>query len=328
MIDFRYHVVSIVAVFLSLAIGLVLGANALQGPVLHGLNATNKDLYNRNSKLRNDNNTLSHEIDGEEQVLSALGPQLLPGRLKGQSVVFVQTPGGNESIYQQLSKVVQTAGAKVQGEVTIQSQYLQQDQQTFLDRLVTQLAPSMTFQDGASVYDRAGAVLASAIVTKGQSGSQDTSGILSGFNTANFITTSAPSLPRATLAIVIPPSGQDKTAAATGNKALVSLAGALADADDATVMAGPVTAAQDGGTITALRDSDAAGKVSSVDSVDSPTAVSGQVVVVLALQNQMATGKAGAYGTGSGAGGYMPNPIPTPSGAPAPSGTATPGKGT
>ena len=34
MIDFRYHLVSIVAVFLALAIGIVLGSTELQGGTL------------------------------------------------------------------------------------------------------------------------------------------------------------------------------------------------------------------------------------------------------------------------------------------------------
>ncbi|HWB66073.1 MAG TPA: copper transporter, partial [Mycobacteriales bacterium] len=37
MIDFRYHVVSIIAVFLALALGLVLGSTTLQGTVTHNL---------------------------------------------------------------------------------------------------------------------------------------------------------------------------------------------------------------------------------------------------------------------------------------------------
>lgn len=324
MIDFRYHVVSIVAVFLSLAIGLVLGANALQQPMLHALNATNKDLHNLNSGLRSTNDALKSQIAGEDQLTTALAPQLLPGRLKDQSVVFVQTPGGNADIYQQLSKVVQAAGAKVQGEVTIQSQYLQQDQQTFLDKLVTRLAPTMTFHEGATLYDRAGTLLAGALVTKvaAQSGSQETTGVLSGFSEANFITAKPSGLPRGTLAIMIPPSNPDKTTSSTGNDALVSLAGALADADLATVMAGPLTAAQNSdGAITALRNSNVSSKVSSVDSVDAPTTGSGQVIVVLALENQITTRKAGAYGTGSGAGGYLPSTVPTPTASPTGKGT-------
>ncbi|MEE2045447.1 copper transporter, partial [Nocardiopsis tropica] len=37
MIDFRYHLVSIVAVFLALTVGLVLGTTMLQDPLLNTL---------------------------------------------------------------------------------------------------------------------------------------------------------------------------------------------------------------------------------------------------------------------------------------------------
>ena len=40
MIDFRYHLVSIVAVFLALAIGIVVGSTALKPAVLTGLQKT------------------------------------------------------------------------------------------------------------------------------------------------------------------------------------------------------------------------------------------------------------------------------------------------
>ena len=40
MIDFRYHLVSIVAVFLALAIGIVVGSTALKPAVLSGLQKT------------------------------------------------------------------------------------------------------------------------------------------------------------------------------------------------------------------------------------------------------------------------------------------------
>ena len=37
MIDFRYHLVSLIAVFLALAIGIVIGTTPLNGPVLDDL---------------------------------------------------------------------------------------------------------------------------------------------------------------------------------------------------------------------------------------------------------------------------------------------------
>jgi len=44
VIDFRYHLVSIVAVFLALAIGIVLGSTELQGPVYNILSRTTSSL--------------------------------------------------------------------------------------------------------------------------------------------------------------------------------------------------------------------------------------------------------------------------------------------
>ena len=46
MIDFRYHLVSIVAVFLALAIGIVVGASAIKPGVLNVLDhASNSELH-------------------------------------------------------------------------------------------------------------------------------------------------------------------------------------------------------------------------------------------------------------------------------------------
>ena len=44
MIDFRYHLVSIVAVFLALAIGIVLGSTELQGTTLDSLRGLTNSL--------------------------------------------------------------------------------------------------------------------------------------------------------------------------------------------------------------------------------------------------------------------------------------------
>ena len=47
MIDFRYHLVSIVAVFLALAIGIVLGSTELQGPAYNFLNQHHREAAER-----------------------------------------------------------------------------------------------------------------------------------------------------------------------------------------------------------------------------------------------------------------------------------------
>jgi hypothetical protein len=94
--------------------------------------------------------------------------------------------------------------------------------------------------------------------------------------------------------------------ASTDNAALLSLAGALDATDRGTIIGGPVAAAGDGGLIKALRGSEAGGKVSSVDTAGTP---SGQVVAVLALENEI-SGKSGHYGVGPDVAGYLPSPVP------------------
>jgi hypothetical protein len=312
VIDFRYHLVSILAVFLSLAIGLVLGANALRGPVLSSLQNQAAGLHTANQKLRADSTQQLAQIKGEEQFALATAPQIVANRLKNESVVFVQTPGGSQSIYEQLVPMIQKAGGTVTGEVTIQNKFLADDQLETLDALTKGLKPGVTDTADITPYDRAGAVLAGALVTnqpsKAGQGDESNGAVLSAFKSAGYVTASENLRGRATLAVVIAPSSPYTGQNADGdNKALMSLAGALDGADRGTVMAGPSTAAQDGGLISLLRDSGAASKVSTVDMADT---ASGQVVVVLAFGTETA-GKSGAYGVGSGVNGYLPTPVPT-----------------
>ena len=52
MINFRYHVVSLTAVFLALAVGLVLGTAALNGTVQNQISEQVNGLRNSNGQLR------------------------------------------------------------------------------------------------------------------------------------------------------------------------------------------------------------------------------------------------------------------------------------
>jgi hypothetical protein len=313
VIDFRYHLVSIVAIFLALALGIVLGSTTLSGSVSDTLRQQASSAAKTAQQARLAQRDLQHRVDGQEQFGKILAPQIVANRLKGQSVVLIETPGaGNDSI-EQVSELAKDAGAAVTGRVTIQKKLFNDDQQTTVDELSTQLkADDVSFPADASAYDKAGAVLANALVTKdpGKSGREDAVGgaVLNGFKEAGYVTTSGKPGQHATLAVMVAPAaayaydGGD-----ADNKALISLAAALDAAGRGTVVGGPPTSAQEGGLIAALRDSDAGDSVSTVDVVDTP---SGQVVAILALQKEIG-GKSGQYGTGAGVSGYLPSPAPT-----------------
>ncbi|TDD92517.1 copper transporter [Actinomadura darangshiensis] len=313
MIDFRYHLVSIVAIFLALALGIVLGSTTLSDSVSDTLRQQANSAAKTAQQARMAQRDLQHQVNGEEQFTKVLSPQLVADRLKGQSVVVIETPGaGNESI-EQVSELAKNAGAAVTGRVTVQKKLLNDDQQTTVDELATQLkADGVNFPSNASAYDKAGAVLANALVTKdtAKSGREDAAGgaVLNGFKQAGYVTTSGKPGQHATIAVMVAPAAPYAyDGGGDDNKALISLASALDGAGRGTVVGGPPTSAQEGGLIAALRDSDAADSVSTIDTVDT---ASGQVVTILALQNEIG-GKSGQYGTGAGASGYLPSPAPT-----------------
>ncbi|MFG2001087.1 copper transporter [Spirillospora sp. NPDC048911] len=313
MIDFRYHLVSIVAIFLALALGIILGSTTLSQSVADSLRSQANAAQQRGDRLRDENAQLSKQIKGDEQFAQVLGPQTVADRLRGQSVVFVELPGAGSDALEQLSDLAQQAGAAVTGRVTLQTKFLDDNQKQTVEELANQLKPEgVAFAGDADSYDKAGAVLASAIVTKdaAKAGREDASGgtILNSFKQAGYVTTSGKPGQHATLAVVMAPSTPYTGGGGeTDNQALLSLTTALDAADRGSALGGPNTAAQkNGGLIAALRGSDAEKNVSSVDVADQP---SGQVVMILALQQELA-GKAGQYGIGPDASGYLPSPAP------------------
>jgi len=61
VIDFRYHLVSIIAVFLALAIGIVVGSTELRPAVEAGLQKAEGLLKRTNDRLLQDNTALTQQ---------------------------------------------------------------------------------------------------------------------------------------------------------------------------------------------------------------------------------------------------------------------------
>lgn len=315
MIDFRYHLVSIIAVFLALALGLVVGASALRGSVTTELRAQAAHLEKDNQSLRIQKRAVDQVNGYNSEVVASVAPQIVAGRLKGESVVFVEAPGADDQIRAKTADMVNKAGGRISGFVMLQDKYLDAGQLATLSELTDQLKPAaMTFPEDATPYDRAALELAAMLVTNeaARTGQEDPAAgqVLAGFKTAGFLNYSGQPATRATLAIVIAPAAasKDKNADAE-NRALVALPVALQGYAKGTVVQGNADTVADGGMIKALRDNGKAqGHISSVDTADDPA---GQITTVFALSETL-QGRSGDYGIGSGADGALPTPVPTP----------------
>jgi hypothetical protein len=107
VIDFRYHVVSIVAIFLALTVGLVIGASILSGGLANGLrndlSKANDQISNQQSEIKK----LDTQLDQQGTYITDTAAQLVDGRLSGSCVAMVQIDGADTGTYAAVRTMVQ-----------------------------------------------------------------------------------------------------------------------------------------------------------------------------------------------------------------------------
>lgn len=326
MIDFRYHLVSIIAIFLALAVGIVVGSTALQPAVEGSLHRAESLLRQRNDSLLQRNTSLSQQVSAD-QAFAQAGAGLLLGRLlDGQRVVLVTAPDADSQAVSGITAAVRQAGGQVTGQVSLQSEFF--DGTDAAESRLTQLAqslapdvgvslPSQPASGTASGQQQAAQVLAAAVLTRDGPaiGAAQSREVLGGFGDSGYLQISTPSggspasLPQATLAVVVPPaSPPPANQATTANDALIAVAQELQSAGRGTVLAGSVNGSGPG---SAVDQESGSGKVSTVDNADTPA---GQIMTVQALWELLAGRSPSSYGMGPG---VAPSPAPTSPASPA-----------
>jgi hypothetical protein len=325
VIDFRYHLVSIIAIFLALAVGLLVGSTALSGKAVEALTAAQRAVKDTNVSLTQQNKQLTNQVTADQAFASASSKRLLTGLLTGEKVIIVTAPNADSKVISGMRTALAEAGATVTGEVDLSQQFLNtigQSEATLnqlAGRLATQYGITLTVPPSNQVSGQASAaqVLAASLLTRTDGtdiplATAARQGILTGLSQAGYLSISSgsPVPPIATLAILVTP---DTPAPQTGSLVLQATALALKGAGDGTVMAGSVGAI---GANSVIADEESKGQVSTVDNADTET---GQIVTAQALYLAM-HGKIGQWGIGPG---VAPSPAPSPS----PSPTLTPGSG-
>ena len=315
MIDFRYHVVSVVAVFLALALGLFIGATSLRDTVKGDITTRTDKLFKVNGSLRSQNGDLKSQLGQAQSVDNALMPYAVQGRLAGESVVVISAPGIDSSIRTNVLKALTMSGATLAADVRLQDHLLDPNQAQFLSTLADQVAIAGRPLTSTSGNVRALTLLADVLVGSPQQKPVSRTAatrVLSAFTAGSLISTSGDTSQPGSVAVLIAPPGPPTTATpspGTDSAALLATFARALDANSAgTVVAGPQTADQPGGLVDAIRsDKTLRGLVSTVDDADLP---SGIITTVLALAEQSGGG-AGSYGIGPGRDAPLPAPSPS-----------------
>ncbi len=311
MISFRYHIVSIVSVFLALAIGVALGGGPLKGEVDNTLVEQVKADRARKAELQSEIASLRSTNDFGDDFANTIAPGLVGTTLKDRVVNLVVLPSAQQSEVGALADMIGTAGGSVGGTIRIGRGLLDVENKQLVDELGSQLldgASDVNVPADASGYERIGALIARAIATDEAAegvevdGTSDT--ILAGLSTAGLLSTDGDLNRRGSLLLVVAGPGDTKGNEAKGASSIASTLATAFDANtNGVVVAGPVATARDEGLIRTIRDDVVAAR--DVSTVDVLGRAAARVVTVMALAGQ-ARDETGHFGAIDAADGAMP----------------------
>jgi hypothetical protein len=119
VINLRYHIVSITAVFLALGIGLTLGSTFLDRVTVDNLKSQLDTVQARVDKTEADNRSLTGQVDGlnkrDDAMAEELPERLLAGHLEAVPVLVVAARGTDDALVQQTVAALSASGAQVAG---------------------------------------------------------------------------------------------------------------------------------------------------------------------------------------------------------------------
>lgn len=291
MISFRNHLLSLVAVFIALAIGIVLGG----GPLSEVGEQTT-----RATSAASGPETRAAEV-GEEFARSA-APVLYGDTLADRPVAVLTFPGTDPDLVEELAGQVEAAGATVATRQALGAGLVSTGEKALVDTLGSQLVeqlPDGVVTEEATTYERIGELLGRAVASQEPEGAErdaPATTILEGMSGADLLADVAEADVRAPLLLVVL---GDEVSGEGGDDIVAGLVRGLDRSSVGTVVVGSSDSGE--GQLGRLRDADGLGEASSVDGVE---LAPGQVAAVLALGRSL-TGSGGSFGA-SGDDGVVP----------------------
>lgn len=326
MVSFRFYVVATVALFLALAIGIVIGS-ALNETIVSSLKESTARVEANLDESVAAMEKRKREIDQLDRFIDGVAPYAVDGRLADTTALVIADPAASEAQVDELVSLLQTADSDVDGVAWLTEKWALEKPSD--RRLLSEI--TATPDSGAPAARRAagwGAVLdqilgatpaegasgADPAVTTTSVASPPTTvadllelSILAELRDGGFVKLdqgdSAAGGPRGEVLLVVVTAAESQLGDAGG--VAVEAATAAREAGVPTVVAESYDPADKLGdratTLTTLRDSSPEG-ISTVDDLD---LVAGRVGTVLALVDLM-SGRSGHYGYGPGADRVLP----------------------
>ena len=316
MIDFRYHLVSLVAVFLAVALGIVIGTTQLNEPILADIEKQVSSLEQDKRALEDQTQTLQAQVETSDAFETAVAPNLVGNSLADRRVLLVLTNEDvpNETV-EGISTLVEEAGGTISGTVQLQPAYSDPSAASSLQSYVTGSGrpPGIQLPETNDTGRLVGSLMAQVLMIP-PSGAAPADGaavssVLAGLTSLDVLSPDSDTVTPANYAVVLTAGAFTGADAAERNGPLVDLVSALDAAGSGAVVAGDAASAGENGLVGTIRaDPALSAAISTVDNVDT---VAGQVSTVLALGAE-SEGTSGKYGTGEDTQPVPPVPAAAP----------------
>jgi Copper transport outer membrane protein, MctB len=307
MISLRQHAFSLAAVFLALAVGVVLGSGFLSDTLLSSLRDEKRDLYSQISGLNDQKNVLNEKLSTANNFDIQLAGRIVHDALGGKSVVVFRTPDARDDDLAAVSKIVGQAGGTVTGTVSLTQEFVDTNSAEKLRTVVNSSILPAGLQLSTQLVDQgsqAGDLLGIALLINTNPAippvddtQRDT--VLASLRDTGFITYQPSDHVGAANAALVITGGSLPQDAGNQGVSVARFSAALAPHGGGTLLAGRDGAATGGAAVAVTRAD--AGMSTAISTVDDVDAAPGRITAILGLHDLINGGHIGQYGTGHGA---------------------------
>jgi Copper transport outer membrane protein, MctB len=302
----RQHAISLAAVFLALAVGVVLGSGFLSNTLVSGLRDETKNLHTQIDGLNGEKAILNAKISSANAFDTQLAGRMVHDALTGKSLVVFRAPDAKDDDVDAVAKIVSQAGGAVTGTIALTQEFVDANSAEKLHSVVNSSVLPAGAQLSTKLVDQgsqAGDLLGIALLINRDPAvppvddpQRDT--VLAALRDTGFITYGANGNQHvgASNAAVVVTGGSLSNDAGNQGVSVARFAAALAPHGSGVVLAGR-DGSSDGPAAVGVARGDAAVTpvISTVDNLD---VESGRVTTVLGVADLINGGRTGQYGTG------------------------------
>ncbi len=311
MVDFRYHLVSIVAVFLALGIGVLMGSAVLGENLVKSLRDDLSNIRATNEDLRSRTLELEDQIESDQDFAIDVQSRLIDGTLSDRRIVLVAFDGTDGDMVDTARGLIGAAGGEVVTTVTILNKAGLRDEPT-ADQMALILGSSSSSarELRGQLGEELGMLIGMAAdQEKAPSDSGRVEDLLARLSDDGFVDVQSAQesepIPNGAGVLFIAGSGDEPLFRI--NELIANMSAAAAEQGAPAVIAEPAGSLWSAVPIVRADDR-ARALVSSVDTADS---VAGQIAMILTLEEVFEGLSGRHYGIGAGAEGTIPQSVPS-----------------